>query len=204
LEINHCFEDRHISRRSLYLILVFLLAIGLGSCIGWHLEYSTPDISDAPCLIQDLLLDISSFPISGWKETGSRSEKAASVRMGIERIGTGFSGPIGGVFQEIYRFKNERDARRLYKDSVKSWFTPAKTRTEWETPQELSNLEVTTDRYQVGCNDLKSGDFEQCQYVAQYGPYIIRFFTGMRSLSYDDFAELVNEIDRRATSCLVE
>jgi hypothetical protein len=151
-----------------------------------------------------LLLDVSSFPNEGWKETGSRSEKAASVQMGIERIGTGFSGPSGGVFQEIYRFKNVQDARRLYKDSVKSWFTPAETRTEWETSQELSNLVIAADRYQVGCNDLKTGDFEQCQYVAQYGPYVIRLFAGMRSLSYEKFVELVNEIDQRATSCLTE
>jgi hypothetical protein len=152
--------------------------------------------------IFDLLLEASNFPGKEWEETGSRSEKAAPDRMGIERIGTSFSGPIGGVFQEVYRFESERQASRAYADSAESWFTPAEYETEWVTPEELDNLAVNADRYRAGCNYRKLGDFEHCQYVAQYRSYVIMFFAGMRALSYENFIELVKEVDHRATSCL--
>ena len=133
---------------------------------------------------------------------GSPSERDAPVRMGIERIGTGFSGPIRGVIQEIYRFEDEQMARRAYKDSAASWFTPSEHETDWATQPELDNLAVNADQFQTGCHNEKSGGVEQCQYVARYGPYILRLLGGMRSLSDEDFIKLVTEIDMRATNCL--
>jgi hypothetical protein len=186
------------------MILVFLLDMSLGSCGGGYIKFTTPDVPPAPCPIQELLLDVSAFPGDNWEETGSRSEKAAPDRMGIEKIGTSFSGPIGGAFQEVYRFESERQASRAYTDSVQSWFTSATGRTEWTIPMELSNLVVNADKYRVGCNELKSGGYKQCQYVAQYSTYVIIFFAGMRAMSYDDFIELVEEIDQRAISSLVQ
>jgi hypothetical protein len=189
-------------RQSLYLILLSLLVCGLGGCGDWHIMFSTPDVPPSSCPIQELMLDTSVLPGDDWQEIGSRSEKAASVRMGIEKIGTSFSTPIDGAFQEAYRFESERQANSAYKDSVESWFTPAEHETNWAVPQELVGLEVNADQYHVGCNDLKNDGFEQCQFVAIYGPYVIRFFAGMRGLSYESFIDIVKEVDSRATSCL--
>ena len=186
----------------LYLFPLLLVVCGLAGCGDWYIKFSTPDIPPAPCPIQDLLLDVSVFPGDDWQETGSRSERAAPVRMGIEKIGTSFSGPVEGAFHEAYRLESDRKASNAYKDSVESWFTPAEHETEWKTPIGLDNLAVNAEKYRVACNDLKSDGHEQCQYVAQYGPYVIRFFAGMRGLSYEDFIELVKEIDQRATNCL--
>ena len=184
-----------------FFIVFLLLSWGLGSCGRVYIRFNTPNVPPAPCPIRDLLLDVSAFLGNGWEETGSRSERGASVRMGIERIGTSFLGPVGGVFQEIYRYEDERQASRAFEDSAESWYTPMKDRTEWATPREIENLAVNADHYRVGCNNLKSGGFEQCQYVAHYGSFIIRFFAGMRSLSYGDFIELVKKIDQQAISC---
>jgi hypothetical protein len=189
-------------RQMLSLVLLFLVACGLEGCGGWFIEFSTPDVPPAPCPIQELLLDVSNFPNEDWQETGSRSERSAPVRMGIEKIGTSFSDPNDGTLQQAYRFESEQQARSAYREEVESWFTPAEHEMEWATPQEMENLAVNADQYRVGCNDLKSGGREQCQYVAQYGPYILLLFGGMRSLSYDDFIGLVNEVDQRATNCL--
>ena len=186
----------------LFLVLFFLLGWGLGSCGGVYLKFSTPDIPPAPCPIQELLLDVSAFPDYDWEETGSRSERGAPVRMGVERIGTAYSTTNGGALQDVYRIGYESEARKAYKDSTKSWFTPAEDRTEWATPEKLNNLTVSADLYRAGCNNRKLGDLEECQYVAQYGPYVIRFFAHMHALSYEDFIELVKEIDHQATSCL--
>jgi hypothetical protein len=122
--------------------------------------------------------------------------------MGIEKIGTSFSDPNDGTLQQAYRFESEQQARSAYREEVESWFTPAEHQTEWATPQEMENLAVNADQYRVGCNNEKNGGREQCQYVAQYGPYILRLHGGMRSLSYDDFNELIKEVDQRATNCL--
>lgn len=185
-----------------FLILVFLLGVGLGGCGGWRLEFDTPDIPPAPCPIQDLLLDVSDFLDDDWEETGSRSERDAPVRIGVERIGTSFSTVNGGVLQDVYRIGYEHEARKAYKDLARSWFTPSEHETDYAIPTEMSNLAVNADQYQVGCNDLKSGDFELCQYVAQYSSYVIRLFAHMRALTKEEFIGLVNGIDQRATNCL--
>ena len=202
MEINSHFKASQLPQRMLCIIILFLVALSSEGCEGWYIEFSTPVVHPAPCLINELLLDVSAFPGGSWQEMGSPSERDAPVRMGIERIGTNFSGPIGGVFQEIYRFEDEQMARRAYKDSAASWFTPSEHETDWATPPELDNLAVNADQVQAGCNDEKSGGVEQCQYVARYGPYILRLFGGMRGLSDEDFIKLVAEIDLRATNCL--
>jgi hypothetical protein len=202
LETIKRLKGDHSPRLKLCMIPVFLLALGLSSCNGMYIKFSTPDVPPAPCPIQDLLLAVSDFPGDDWEETGSRSERGAPVRMGIERIGTAFSTTNNSALQDVYRIGYEREASRAYKDSVESWFTPAERETEWVIPQKMEKLSVNTDQYRVGCNDLKLGGFEHCQYIAQYGPYVIRFYAGIHVLSYEDFTLLVSEIDQRATICL--
>jgi hypothetical protein len=189
-------------RQILSLVLIIILSIGLGGCERWYLEFSTPEIHPAPCPIQDLLLDASTFPDGEWLESGSRSEKEAPSRMGIERIGTGFSSKVDGVVQDVYRFEDELKARKAYNSSVDSWFTPGEYETEWINPSVLDNLVIGADHYREGCNNSKPSGLESCQYVAQYGPYVIKLYAGMRALSYEEFNSLVTEIDKRAISCL--
>lgn len=181
--------------------LWFLLEWGLASC-GGHIEFGTPVIHLAPCPIDNLLLNEIDFPGNDWEETGSRSEKSAPVRMGIEKIGTSFSNNTEGAIEDVYRFESERQAKSAYMEEVESWFTPTNYQSEWTIPQELDNLAINAAQYRVGCNDLKSGGRLQCQYVSRYGPYIIRFLGGMRALTHEDFIGLINGIDQRATSCL--
>lgn len=184
-----------------FIALWFLLEWGLAGC-GGHIEFGTPVIHPAPCPIQELLLEESDLPDDTWQEIGSPSEKDAPVRMGIEKIGTMISGPLDFTLQQVYRFESDRRAKRAYRDEIESWFTPSEHETKYMIPTEMSNLDVNADQYRVGCYDLKSGGSEQCQYVAQKGPYIIRFIAGMRALTYEDFLVLINDLDQRAISCL--
>lgn len=134
---------------------------------------------------------------------GFTSERDAPVRIGIERIGTSFPGPFDFTLQQVYRFEVDRQTKNAYREEAESWFTtPTEHETDWTTPPELDNLAVNADQVRAGCHDEKSGGVEQCQYVARYGPYILRLLGGMRSLSDEDFTNLVAEIDSRATNCL--
>jgi hypothetical protein len=204
LETNNRQKANKTPDLVVFLILVFLLGVGLVGCGGWSLEFDTPNVPPAPCRIEELLIDVSDLPGDTWQEIGSPSDRDAPVRMGVEKTGTMFSGTFDFILQQVYRFESDRQANNAYEEEVGVWFKPSTHHTEYAKPQELDNLVVNTDQYQVGCNDLKSGGREQCQFVASYGAYIIRLLGGMRDLSYEDVIELVNEIDQRATSCLAQ
>ncbi|HNT26459.1 MAG TPA: hypothetical protein PKM21_18980 [Anaerolineales bacterium] len=202
METHHHPKVSPLPGRMLCLFMLFLVTLGAGGCGGWHLEFSTPVPHPAPCPIQELLLDVSVLPGDNWQEMGEPSEKSAPVRMGIEKIGTSFLNPTNSVLQGVYRFEGESQARSAYRESVESWFTTSQNDTKWAAPDALANLVVNADRYRVGCNELQSGGLEHCQYVAQYGPYVIKLLLGTSALSYVDFIGLVNEVDQRATSCI--
>lgn len=202
MDTNNRPKVNRLSRRVLCLIVLCLVAFSSEGCEGWYIEFSTPVIHPASCPIEELLLDVSAFPSGSWQEMGPPSERNAPVRIGIERIGTSFSDPSDFTLQQVYRFEGDRKAKSAYREEVESWFIASSHETEWIKPPELDNLVVNTDQFRAGCHDEKSGGREQCQYVAQYGPYILRLLGGMRSLSYEDFIKLVKDIDQRAINCI--
>ena len=202
MDINSHFKASQLPQRMLCIIILFMVALSSEGCEGWHIDISTSVVHPAPCLINDLLLDVSAFPGDSWQEMGSPSEQDAPVRMGIERIGTSFSGPFDFTLQQVYRFEGDQQAKNAYREGAESWFTPTEHETDWATSPKLDNLAVNADQVRAGCHDEKSGGVEQCQYVARYGPYILRLLGGMHSLSDEDFTNLVAEIDLRATNCL--
>ena len=204
MDINNHSKASHPPQRMLCIIILFLVALSSEGCEGWYIEFSTPVVHPTPCLINELLLDVSAFPGGSWQEMGSPSERDAPVRMGVEPIGISFSGPFDFTLQQVYRFEGDRQAKNAYSEEAESWFTPSEHETDWGTPPELDNLAVNADQVRIGCHDEISGSDEQCQYVAQYGPYILRLLGGMRSLSDEDFIKLVAEIDSRATNCLAQ
>ena len=184
------------------LLVVIILASGLYTgCSFTVISFRTPP--DPPCPIDSLLLDVSFFTGEGWEETGSRTERGAPSRLGIERIGTSFSTPTkGGANQDIYRFWDSRGARKGYRELVNSWFSPQVGYSEWSTPPDLANLFTDANQYHIACSLYQSSQVEWCQYIAQYEPYVIKLSADMLALSHEDFTELVREIDRRATNCL--
>jgi hypothetical protein len=192
----------HKMIKNILLITVVILASGLyAGCSFTVISFRA--LPDPPCPIESLLLDVSLFPGEGWEETGSRTERGAPSRLGIERIGTSFSTPTkGGANQDVYRFWDAREARKGYRELVNSWFSPQAGYSEWATPPDLANLLTHANQDQLACSVYVSGQVEWCQYIAQYQPYVIKLSADMLAISHEDFIELVKEIDRRATSCL--
>ena len=159
----------------------------------------------APCPIEGLLIEVTDLPPAyEWLETGSRSSRGAPLRMGVERIGTVFSGYelFDGVSHEIYRFKNKGSASRNYADIEEIDFSVLHYSKEWELPDELSQIQLAADRHTIGCNLYTDSGAEECQFLAQYGPYLVRFSIRLHGLKFGDVIPIIEEIDRRTVKCL--
>lgn len=174
----------------------------ISGCGDVYVQFTKPKGYSCPCDIQDVLLEASEFPDNSWIETGSRSISGAPLRMGIDRVGTSYSTVNDGALNEAYQFKNDNQAKKAFNNSSKTWFISSEYRTDWMIPPELDKLAVNADRFQVGCNHLVDDGNEHCQYVAQYGSFVVYLLAGMNSLSYEEFNIIVSIVDQRAINCL--
>jgi hypothetical protein len=153
---------------SLLLVLFILL--------GCSITFSPPP--EDPCVIETLLIDKASLPENIFYETGGRSRDDAPVRVGIERIGTSFASfDKGGVVHSIYRFITEVEAQQEYENVATYYFIKEKDRTEWKTPEELSDLKLSADAYKVACSTIFNVEpnVQVCQFVAQYGRLLKKY-----------------------------
>jgi hypothetical protein len=190
--------------KKLLRVSALILVLGLYTgCSYTLISFSSPP--EPPCPIEGLLLEEHLFRGEEWEETGLRSSRGAPSSLGIERIGTTFSTPTqGGAIHHIYRFWDSREAGQGYEELTNTWFSPVEGYTEWATPSDLANLSMNADQFLLACHIRIKNNVERCQYTAQYESYVVEFRADMLALDYDDFIELVNEIDQRTTSCLAQ
>jgi hypothetical protein len=192
-----------ISRRSfpwLYVAIVALPAF-LTACAGLRLELETPQ--PAACPIEQLLLDLSSFPSQGWEETGSRSARGAPSQVGIKRIGTSFSTQTqGGVTHEVYRFVDVQSAKLSYKSMSADWFVIDEDETEWLIPEEVQDVVLHADEIELACNIHLPSSIEYCRFIGRYDTYVIQLGADMIAISYHDLIRFLNEVDGKLVKCL--
>ena len=125
------------------------------------------------------------------------------MRLGIERIGTSFSTPTQGIAtHDIYRLFDQDQAMKGYREMIDTWVSDFSLGKEWSSPLKLQDLEIDAEEYELSCGFRSSSIVERCQYIAQYGPYVVKFSADMSALSYEDFAQVVNDIDKRMIGCL--
>jgi hypothetical protein len=186
--------------RATALTLVFGVYTG---CSYTFISFSSPP--EPPCPIESLLFEVQFFPGKEWEEIGSRSSRGAPSSLGIERIGTTFSTPTqGGAIHHIYRFWDSKEAGHGFEELTNTWFSLVEGYTEWATPSELADLSPNVDQFLLECHIRINNQVERCQYTAQYESYVVEFSADMLALDYDDFIELVTEIDKRVASCLAQ
>jgi hypothetical protein len=150
------------------------------------------------------LLAISDLPEDEWFEDGAPSTDGAPIRIGIERIGTtiGATSLYDGVLHDIYRMQDEYSADWEYPGVVDDWFQPEKYLYEWSIPKDFSSLELHAEQYRIGCNVYRETGSEECDFVAQYGVYLVRFSICLQHLANEDVISMLKEIDNRMVSCL--
>jgi len=178
-----------------------LMAVVMGLMLSCCCKSPPPA---APCPIEGLLLTTTDLPPAyEWLETGSRSSRGAPLRMGVERIGTVFGGYelYDGVIHQIYRLESKRSASQNYTDIERKVFSALNYSKEWELPDELSQIQLAADRQTIGCNLYTESGSEECRFLAQYGPYLVRFSIRLHGLKFGDVIPIIEEIDRRMAQC---
>lgn len=156
-----------------------------------------------PCPIEDLIVDISSFP-AGWTQNSPPRERNAPIRWGVDKRGVSFSTQeYGGAIQDVYRGRNLDDAGKGYFNLSESWFRLREAEGDWYIPSEFSYESIIADHYRFGCSIHKPSGFQTCQMAAQYGVYVTRFYTGMSPLmTYSDLERILQAIDNKMGQCL--
>ena len=181
---------------------LFIMVIGLmGSALSCGVTISNATPPPAPCPIESLLVDESVVP----DEWYFSMYGDPTSRFGVEFEKVHFNSQYGGGTQNVYREWTEREAQRGYRSLVKSWFSPQGELTEWVLPSELSYHGLIADQMQLGCATDIFAKTQRCQFIAQYGVYVVWFQASMSEvMTYSDFEVVLRDIDRRMAECLAQ
>lgn len=156
------------------------------------------------CTLDSLLLQTASLPGDGWQEVGSRDERAAPSRLGIERIGTSFvARDGGGVLHIIYRFADEDEAVSEYPELSENWFLLMPEGTVCRPHPVLAASAPSTSEATTGCCTAPDGH-ERCLLVARYGPDVVEFAADMTSVDIDQLAGIFEKLDAKMAECVRE
>lgn len=181
-----------------FLLVAILIVSTTAVCCGVIFCHPPPA---PPCDIESLLITESLFP-TGWEEEMSPFHDAPA-RFGVERIGKEFlsSGPV--AIQDIYRAADASTAAAGYED-FQSDFTVRDDQSDWIVPEGLSYNSSIADQFRVACAVRYPIPEEVCQFIGQYGVYVVRFHTHMSPelMTYQDLERILLDIDRRMAECL--
>lgn len=154
------------------------------------------------CPIDQLLINASDLPGNQWYEVGSRSYRDAPSRVGIERIGTGFSTTFSGsVGENVHRFRNETDTKVGYADLADVWFRLEPEGTTW-TPLDIpTDLLIDPLEYRLECSVRPSQTVRSCAYVARYENTVFQLKTDMIIIEDDDLFNIIRLMDQKVKAC---
>jgi hypothetical protein len=154
------------------------------------------------CPIEDLLIGTSDLPGDQWEEVGSRSYRDAPSKLGIDRIGTGFSTPFSGVVgEDIYRFRNEKDAEDGYNELANDWFHLEPKGTSWNQLNLPDDISINTVEYRLECSVRPNQKGKTCWYIARYENTIIEFKADMLIIKNEDLFHIIELIDQKVMKC---
>jgi hypothetical protein len=175
-----------------------LLAIVCYGCICY--KYSSPAGS---CSIDSFLITESELPENNWQSSGPPSADQAPSRVEAEKIGTSFfTTSQGGIMQTVYRFWDMDNAVKYYEEDVIGWYTQQKHESEWLTPEDLLDLPIKADIYELRCSNSIYSGAEQCRFFARYANYVIEMSTTTLAIDHEQLVRLFVDIDNHILYCL--
>jgi hypothetical protein len=183
------------STRSIIICGLLFIMLVTNSCGSLELEKRL-------CPIDDLLITVSDLPGNQWEEVGSRSYRDAPVRLGIERIGTGFSTTIYGNAEEnVYRFEDEIDANSGFLDLYDMWSGLTLKGTSWFPLDLPSNVKINANDIRLTCSIEGDNKVKTCWYLARYDKTVVEFIATMIIVDDNDFFGVIQTIDSKTLKC---
>lgn len=155
------------------------------------------------CPIENLLIDTSDLPGNQWEEVGSRSYRDAPSKLGVERIGTGFSTPYYGIAGEnAYRFQNEEDAKNGLIDLANVWVRLEPEGTIWSQLELPSQMSISADEYRLDCSESGPQNVNTCWFLARYKTTLIEFRTTMIIVKENDLYNIIGKLNQKVENCI--
>ncbi len=177
------------------LIILFIIVLIAVSCRGLSSEKEA-------CPIENLLISSSDLPGNQWEEVGSRSYRDAPTRLGIDRIGTGFSTPRYGVAEEnVYRFKDENDANEGFLRLYDMWGRLVLDSAVWSPINLPSDVNINADDIHLECSIEGENKVKTCWYLARYNRTVVEFISTMIIVSDNDFFDVIQTLDLKMMNC---
>jgi hypothetical protein len=189
-----------IRKQSVIFIFVMIFTLAISSCVGLKIQVDLKPQTEL-CSIEDLLITVSDLPGDQWYESGSRSYRDAPSRLGIERIGTGFTTDTGGASENVYRFKNATAANEGYFELSSKWERLVSDGTYWYTLDLPSDITIEADNYRLECSVTGANKVRKCWFIAQYDTTVIEFKSYMIGIDDNDFFNIIKNIDSKAINC---
>ena len=159
------------------IILFLLLLLQIGERLRYKIGYPS---------IEQLLIDKTAFPV-GWTAekpdtdfpplapcTTGRDEVEYATREYYSNPPSGF---VGGALIRLQRFKSSSRAANYYRTEVSNEFRDSEWNTPWIIPGSLKFESSTANQFRYGCSLEGSPELAKpvCNYVAQYGVYVVDF-----------------------------
>jgi hypothetical protein len=177
--------------------LIILSLATSGCCGGFLVENWRPP--EGPCPLEHLLIHRSDLPNDRWYE-GGINEPPARVR--ADKLGISFyTTEKGGVGQHVYWFWGLSDAKDEYRGSVRGWYAQREDETEWITPEDLKELPISADEYELRCSKSTLTGAEKCRYFARYGRHLIELHVTILAISHEQLIGLIAKIDMSVNAC---
>jgi len=154
--------------------------------------------------IEELLIDISVFP-EGWIEDVEGPGPDPSAPWGgirsVERTTLFFHSPTAGAQENIERYKSNSMARDEFARRLRIVFQDHPDYGPYRAPDELSYTSLIAEQYFFACvyADNYPFPFYGCQYLTQYGPYVVYFHAGwnLDEMDPQEFENILKAIDKK-------
>jgi hypothetical protein len=149
-----------------------------------------------------LLISSSDLPGNQWEEVGSRSYRDAPLKLGIDRVGTGFSTPFSGIASEnVYQFQYETFAKNGYVDLADLWLRLESEGTEWDQLEFPSDVMISADEYSLDCSTSGLQKVRTCWFLSRYKTTVIEFRITMIIVSESDLYQIIETINNKVEIC---
>lgn len=152
--------------------------------------------------IEDLLVDATVFP-DGWYEDIEGPGPDSSAPWGgirsVERTTLFFHSPTAGAEENIERYARFSIAKDEFTNRLNIIFRDHFELGTYSIPDELPYTSSVAEQYRFGCVTAPNYPFPfyGCQYLAQYGLYIVHFHIGwnLDVVSAGELEDILRAID---------